>query len=59
MLAIRLEIRHDSNPATITPLLLWLSIKHKLIDLANKAFPTSESKSTNKKVKTRNLKLQI
>jgi hypothetical protein len=58
-LAIRLQIRHDSNPATVTPLLRWLSTKHNLIDLAKKAFSASESKNTSKKVKTRNLKLQI
>ena len=51
MLAIRLQIKHDSNPATVTPLLHWLSTKHNLIDLAKKAFPASESKSTSKKVK--------
>ena len=51
--------QHDSNPATVTPLLRWLSTKHNLIDLAKKAFPTSESKNTSKKVQTRNLKLQI
>jgi hypothetical protein len=50
-LAIWLQIRHDSNPATVTPLLHWLSTKHNLIDLAKKAFPASESKSTSKKVK--------
>ena len=49
-LAIRLQIRHDSNPATVTPLLRWLSTKHNLIDLAKKAFPASESKSTSKRV---------
>jgi hypothetical protein len=58
-LAIWLQIRHDWNPATVTPLLHWLSTKHNLIDLAKKAFPVSESKNTSKKVKTRNLKLQI
>jgi hypothetical protein len=47
------------NPAIVTPLLRWLSTKHNLIDLAKKAFPASESKSTSKKVKARNLKLQI
>jgi hypothetical protein len=57
MLAIRLQIRHDSNPATVTPLLRWLSTKHNLIDLAKKAFPASQSKSTSKKVKTCNLKI--
>jgi hypothetical protein len=31
-LAIRLQIRHDSNPATVTPLLRWLSTKHNLIE---------------------------
>ena len=41
-LVIRLQIRHDSNPATVTPLLRWLSTKHNLIDLTKKAFPTSE-----------------
>jgi hypothetical protein len=59
MLAIWLQIKHDLNPATVTPLLHWLSTKHILIDLAKKAFPASESKNTSKKVKTRNLKLQI
>jgi hypothetical protein len=53
------KIRHDSNPATVTPLLCWLLTKHNLIDLAKKAFPASESKNISKKVKTRNLKLQI
>jgi hypothetical protein len=51
MLAIRLQIRHDSNPATVTPLLRWLSTKHNLIDFAKKAFPASESKSTSNKGK--------
>ena len=46
MLMIWLQIRHDSNPATATPLLRWLSTKHNLIDLAEKAFPVSESKNT-------------
>ena len=41
--------QHDSNPATATPLLRWLSTKHNLIDLAKKAFPASESKNTSKK----------
>jgi hypothetical protein len=50
-LVIQLQIRHDLNPATVTPLLRWLSTKHNLIDLAKKAFPVSESKSTSKKVK--------
>ena len=50
-LAIRLQIIRDSNPATVTPLLRWLSTKHNLIDLTKKAFPASESKSTSKKVK--------
>jgi len=30
--------QQDSNPATVTPLLRWLSTKHNLIDLAKKAF---------------------
>jgi hypothetical protein len=51
--------QHDSNPATATPLLYWLSTKHYLIDLTKKAFSASESKNTRKKVETRNLKLQI
>jgi len=38
--------QHDSNPATVTPLLCCLSTKHNLIDLTKKAFPTSESKNT-------------
>ena len=49
MLMIRLQIRHDSNPATATPWLRWLSTKHNLIDLAKKAFPASESKNTSKR----------
>jgi hypothetical protein len=57
-LAIRLQIRHDLNPATVTPLLRWLSTKHNLIDLAKKVFPASESKSK-QEGKTHNLKLQI
>ena len=51
--------QHDSNSTTATPLLRWLLTKHNLIDLAEKAFPASESKNTSKKVETRNLKLQI
>jgi hypothetical protein len=31
------------TPASITPLLRWLSTKHNLIDLAKKDFPASES----------------
>ena len=42
--------QHDSNPATIIPLLRWLSTKHNLIDLVKKTFPASESKNTRKKV---------
>ena len=42
--------QQDSNPTTATPLLHWLSTKHNLIDLAEKAFPTSESKDTSKKM---------
>ena len=34
--------QQDSNLATITPLLRWLSTKHNLIDLAKKTFPASE-----------------
>ena len=49
-LAIWLQIRRDSTPATVTPLLRWLSTKHNLIDLAKKVI-RRESKSTSKKVK--------
>jgi hypothetical protein len=42
--------QQDLNSATATPLLHWLSTKHNLIDLAEKAFPASESKDTSKKV---------
>jgi hypothetical protein len=42
--------QQDSNLATATSLLRWLSTKHNLIDLAEKAFPASESKDTSKKV---------
>ena len=48
-MTIQLEIKHDSNPATTTPLLCWLSTKHNSIDLAEKAFPASESKNTSKR----------
>ena len=34
------------SQATVIPLLRWLSTKHNLIDLAEKAFPASESKNT-------------
>ena len=54
---IRLQSRHDSNPATATPLLHWLSTKHNLIDLTEKAFPASESKNTSKR--TVNTKSEI
>jgi hypothetical protein len=50
MLAIQLQIRHDSNPTTVTPLLHWLSTKNNLIDLAKKVVPASKSKNTSKKV---------
>ena len=42
--------QQDSNPAITTPLLRWLSTKHNLIDLAEKAFPANESKDTSKKM---------
>jgi hypothetical protein len=42
--------QQDSNPATATRLLRWLSTKHNLIDLSEKAFPASESKDASKKV---------
>jgi hypothetical protein len=58
-LAIRLQIKHDSNPATITPLLHWLSTKHNLIDLAKKAFSCKRIEEHKQEGKTRNLKLQI
>ena len=48
-LAIRLLISTIRSQATVTPLLCWLSTKHNLIDLAEKAFPASESKNTSKK----------
>ena len=51
--------QQNSNHATATSLLRWLSTKHNLIDLAEKAFPASELKNTSKKVETHNLKLQI
>ena len=41
--------QQDSNLATVTPLLRWLSTKHNLIDLAEKVFLASESKNTSKK----------
>ena len=41
--------QQDSNPATATPLLRWLSTKHNLIDLAKKAFPANELENTSKK----------
>jgi hypothetical protein len=56
-MAIRLQIRHDLNPTTVTPLLRWLSTKHNLIDLAKKAFPASESKSTRKEGKNTQSKI--
>jgi hypothetical protein len=49
-LAILTSNRHDSNPATITPLLRWLSTKHNLIDLATKAFPCKRIENTSKKI---------
>ena len=58
-LAIRLLISTIQSQATVTPLLHWLSTKHNLIDLAEKAFPASELKDTSKKELTRNLILQI
>jgi hypothetical protein len=42
--------QQDSNPATATPLLCWLSTKHNLIDLIEKAFSANESKNTGKNV---------
>jgi hypothetical protein len=43
--------QHDSDAATATPLLHWLSTKHNLIDLATKAFPCKQIENTSKKVK--------
>jgi hypothetical protein len=37
------------TPATVTPLLRWLSTKYNSIDLAKKALSASESKNTSKK----------
>ena len=48
-MTIQLQIRLNLNPATATSLLRWLSTKHNLIDLAEKAFPPSESKNTSKR----------
>ena len=42
--------QQDSNPTISTPLLHWLSTKHNLIDLAEKAFPASESKDISNKM---------
>jgi hypothetical protein len=50
-LAILVSNQHDLDPATITPLLHWLSTKHNLIDLATKAFPASESRTQARKDK--------
>jgi hypothetical protein len=50
MLAILASNRHDSDPATVTPLLCWLSTKHNLIDLATKAFPCKQIENTSKKM---------
>ena len=38
-LVIRLLISMIRSQATVAPLLRWLSTKHNLIDLAEKAFP--------------------
>ena len=54
-LAIRFLISTIRSQATVTQLLRWLSTKHNLIDLAEKAFPASELKDTSKKELTRNL----
>ena len=50
MLTILASKQHDSDPATATPLLRWLSTKHNLIDLATKAFPCKWIENTSKKM---------
>jgi hypothetical protein len=49
-LAILASNRHDLDPATVTPLLHWLSTKHNLIDLSTKAFPYKRIENTSKKM---------
>jgi hypothetical protein len=49
-LVILASNRHDSDPATIAPLLRWLSTKQNLIDLATKAFPCNRIDNTSKKM---------
>jgi hypothetical protein len=49
-LAISASNQHDSDPATITPLLHRLSTKHNLIDLSTKAFPCKRIENTSKKM---------
>ena len=58
-MTIRLQISHDSNPATATLLLRWLSTKDNLIDLAEKAFLASESRNTSKRTVNTQSELQI
>jgi hypothetical protein len=48
--------QHDSNPAIVAPLLLWLSTMHCTIDLATRAFPCLWIKDTNKNKEEHNLK---
>ena len=50
-LTILASNQHDSDPATATPLLRWLSTKHNLIDIGTKAFPCKRIENTSKKVK--------
>jgi len=42
--------QHDSNPATVTTLLCWLSTNHNFIDLTKKDVVARELKNTSKKV---------
>jgi hypothetical protein len=49
-LAILDSNRHNSDPATVTPLLRWLSTKQNLIDLSTKAFPCKRIENTRKKM---------
>ena len=48
-MAILASNQHDSDPATVIPLLRWLSTKYNLIDLATKAFPCKRIEHTRKR----------
>jgi hypothetical protein len=49
MLTIRVQIRHNSNPATVTSLFLWSSTNHNLTELTMKAFHTNKRRTQAKK----------